>query len=91
MLWQLRESGAFAHVRGVVLGEMPGCETATDVTYRLADVVRGALAGLDVPIALGLRSGHVSRGNVTLPFGVRARLGCDDRGAEFAVLEDAVV
>jgi len=25
-------------------------------------------------VAFGLRSGHVSRANITLPFGVRARL-----------------
>jgi muramoyltetrapeptide carboxypeptidase len=90
MLWQLRASGAFEHVRGIVLGEMAGCEAGADVAYRLADVVRGALAGLDVPVALGLRSGHVSRGNVTLPFGVRARLACEGQRAEFAVLEDSV-
>jgi muramoyltetrapeptide carboxypeptidase len=92
MLWQLRASGAFEHVRGIVFGEMLGCEAGADVSYRLADILRGALAGLDLPIAFGLRSGHVSAGNVTLPFGVRARLVChDDERAEFAVLEDAVV
>jgi muramoyltetrapeptide carboxypeptidase len=29
---------------------------------------------LDVPIAYGLRSGHVTRANITLPLGVQARL-----------------
>jgi muramoyltetrapeptide carboxypeptidase len=90
MLWQLRAAGVFEHVRGIVLGEMLGCEAGPDVSYRLADVVRGALTGLDLPVAMGLRSGHVSRGNVTLPFGVRARLTCAADGVEFAVLEDAV-
>jgi muramoyltetrapeptide carboxypeptidase len=29
---------------------------------------------LGIPVAFGLRSGHVSRANITLPFGVKARL-----------------
>ena len=32
------------------------------------------------PIAIGLRSGHVDAANVTLPFGVRVRLDCEDAG-----------
>jgi muramoyltetrapeptide carboxypeptidase len=37
-----------------------------------------ALDGLDIPIAIGLRSGHVSRQNVTLTFGVAAELSLGD-------------
>ncbi len=40
----------------------------------LEDTILTALAGLDIPIAIGLRSGHVSRQNVTLIFGVEAEL-----------------
>jgi muramoyltetrapeptide carboxypeptidase len=29
---------------------------------------------LGIPVAFGLRSGHVSRANITLPIGVKARL-----------------
>ena len=29
---------------------------------------------LGIPVAFGMRSGHVSRANITLPIGVRARL-----------------
>jgi muramoyltetrapeptide carboxypeptidase len=29
---------------------------------------------LRIPVAFGLRSGHVSRANITLPIGVKARL-----------------
>ena len=56
---------------------------------RLEDVILEALAGLDVPIALGLSSGHTTHPLVTLPFGVRARLTCGDE-ARFEVLEAAV-
>jgi muramoyltetrapeptide carboxypeptidase len=37
------------------------------------------------PIAYGLRSGHVSRSNVTLPFGVEADLVLDGETAELRV------
>ena len=37
------------------------------------------------PIAYGLRSGHVSRSNVTLPMGVEAELIADAQIAELRV------
>jgi muramoyltetrapeptide carboxypeptidase len=37
------------------------------------------------PIAYGLRSGHVSRSNVTLPFGVKAELVLDGQMTELRV------
>jgi muramoyltetrapeptide carboxypeptidase len=44
---------------------------------------------LGLPVAFGLRSGHVSRANITLPIGVRARLevGTD---VKLTILEAAV-
>jgi muramoyltetrapeptide carboxypeptidase len=44
---------------------------------------------VDVPIAIGLRSGHVSRQNVTLTFGVEAELICDS-DVRLNLLEPAV-
>jgi len=32
------------------------------------------VSGLGIPVAYGLRAGHVSRANITLPIGVKARL-----------------
>ena len=48
-----------------------------------------ALDGLDIPIAIGLRSGHVSRQNVTLTFGVAAELCLGDEPT-LTLLEPAV-
>jgi muramoyltetrapeptide carboxypeptidase len=42
-----------------------------DLTEKVIEAVLDWFPG---PIAYGLRSGHVSRSNVTLPFGVEARL-----------------
>lgn len=91
LLWQLRVAGFFERAQGVVFGEMQGCNTGPGAPYRLEDVLRRALDGLDLPIAMGLSSGHTTRPNLTLPLGVRARLDCDDSEARFEVLEPAVV
>ncbi len=45
--------------------------------------------GLDIPIAFGLRSGHVSRQNVTLIFGIEAELPAGEE-TRLDLLEPAV-
>ncbi len=89
-LRQLRASGAFEAVRGVVFGDMKGCAPPGSAAFSVEDVILDALAGLDVPVALGLSSGHVVTGALTLPLGVRAHLSCGPGGAHFEVLEAAV-
>jgi len=73
-----------------VFGDMKGCSPRLDADYTLEDVVKGALEGLDVPVAIGLSSGHSTGPNVTLPFGVRARLACTADQARFELMEAAV-
>ena len=89
MLTQLRLAGAFENVRGVVFGEMKGCGTAGGEDYSLEDVLLESLSGLDVPIAIGLSSGHTNGPNVSLPLGVQARLTCGTE-SRLEVLESAV-
>jgi muramoyltetrapeptide carboxypeptidase len=86
LLFQLRHSGVLERVRGIVFGDLSSCAAPPGLEWTLADVIREALDGLDVPIAAGLSSGH-TRPNVTLPLGVRARLTCAPSGARFQVLE----
>ncbi len=76
MLWQLRNAGKFAGVSGFVFGEMLGC-VEKDAPELLEQAILNALDGIEVPIAFGLRSGHVSRANVTLTLGVEAELKLD--------------
>jgi len=90
MLRQLRATGAFDRVRGVVLGDFPGCSPALDSSDTLVDVMLEALSGLDLAIALGLSTGHTPHPNVTVPLGVRARLECSADRADFRILEPAV-
>lgn len=90
MLRQLRVSGALDGVRGVVFGDMKGCAPGIDEDYSLETVLLEALEGLDVPVALGLSSGHATGPNVALPFGVAARLACQGEDVRLDVREAPV-
>ncbi len=90
MLRQLRLAGALASVRGIVFGEMKGCATSAQDGYSLEEVLLEALAGLEIPVAIGLASGHTTLPHVTLPLGVCGRLDCGESGARLAVEEAAV-
>ncbi|HEX9186468.1 MAG TPA: LD-carboxypeptidase [Vicinamibacteria bacterium] len=90
MLRQMRAAGMFEGVRGVVFGDMKGCAPGIDDDYSLQDVLLEALAGLEVPVAIGLSSGHSSHPNVTLPLGVHGRLECAAGEARLEVLEAPV-
>jgi muramoyltetrapeptide carboxypeptidase len=74
MLRQMVLAGKFDGVKGFIFGEMLECvsdETSLDL---LEQVILRVLDWFDGPIAIGLRSGHVSRGNVTLPMGICAEI-----------------
>ncbi len=90
LLRQLRAAGAFEGLQGVVFGDMLKCAPPRDTAFSLEDVVLEALEGLEVPVALGLSSGHVVSGALTLPLGVSARLLCERGEARLEVLEHAV-
>jgi muramoyltetrapeptide carboxypeptidase len=89
MLMQLKLGGRFEGVRGIVFGEMMDCRQSAHQDYSLEEVVLRVIGDLGVPVAFGMRSGHVSRANITLPIGVRARLRVGG-GVELEILEAAV-
>lgn len=74
MLWQLRMAGKLDGVTGIVFGEMLDCVSLGAEPDLLEKVIESSLGDFQGPIAFGLRSGHVSRDNVTLTFGVEADL-----------------
>jgi muramoyltetrapeptide carboxypeptidase len=74
MLMHLLLAGKFRGVRAVVFGAMLGCAPASLEEETLPQVIRRILGDLGIPIVLGFPSGHVERGNITLPFGVPAVL-----------------
>jgi muramoyltetrapeptide carboxypeptidase len=90
MLWQLRTAGKLKGVRGIVFGEMLNCSSPGTAPDLLENTILSALHGFEGPIAIGLRSGHVSRANVTLTFGVEAELNCAGE-PRLSLLEPATI
>jgi muramoyltetrapeptide carboxypeptidase len=74
MLWHLRQAGKFEGVTGIIFGEMLNCSSPGAPPELLDQAILSALDWFEGPIAIGLRSGHVSRQCVTLTFGVEAEL-----------------
>ena len=89
MLWQLKQSEKLDGVKGIIFGEMLDCTSPGARPDLLEEVILNALDDFEGPIAIGLRSGHVSRANVTLTLGVEAELLATAE-PELRLLEPAV-
>lgn len=89
MLMHLKLAGKLDGVKGIVFGEMLDCVQSKDQPYTLQEVVLRIVGELGVPVAYGLRSGHVTRKNITLPIGVRASLRVNGRDVQLKILEAA--
>lgn len=87
MLMHLKLAGKFERVRGFVFGEMLDCLPPKGESYTLQQVIMRILAPYNVPILYGLKSGHVTSGNITLPLGVRAQLTAENSGMTLKILE----
>ncbi len=90
MLMQLKLAGKLQGVRGLLFGEMPGCQQQPEQPYTLDQVLLRVAGDLGIPVAYGLRSGHVERENITLPIGVRASLEVK-KEVRLAVMEAATI
>ena len=93
MLMQLKLAGKLDSVRGIVFGEMLDCRQTANVAsqgYTLEEVVLRIVGELGIPVAYGVRSGHVTTGNITLPIGVRAGLTVRGGQVSLKILEGAV-
>lgn len=90
MLMQLKLAGHLAKVRGIIFGEMLDCLQTAGQGYTLQEVVLRIVGDLGVPVAFGVRSGHVTSGNITLPFGVQAKLSVREKEVSLRILESTV-
>jgi muramoyltetrapeptide carboxypeptidase len=77
MLLHLRYAGLLDGVAGIVFGDMHECVPAEEHAL-LEETLLYALHDFEGPIGIGLCSGHVAGGNITLPFGVQVRLDFQD-------------
>jgi muramoyltetrapeptide carboxypeptidase len=79
-LLYLEQLGKLDGVRGVVVGELAGCEwhdwTSAPRSKTLEEVLTGRLGGLGVPVLFGLPLGHGAT-LATLPLGVEATIDAD--------------
>jgi muramoyltetrapeptide carboxypeptidase len=74
LLRQMILAGKFEGVTGIIFGEMLDCVAPGQKNSLLDEVILRVLDWFPGPIAIGLRSGHVLRRNVTLAFGIEAEL-----------------
>jgi muramoyltetrapeptide carboxypeptidase len=79
MLMHLKLAGRLDNVRGIIFGAMADCRQSPEQSYTLEEVVLRVVEPLRIPVAFGLRSGHVEKRNITLPIGIRASLQVKDQ------------
>jgi len=90
MLVQLRLAGKLDRVRGFIFGEMLDCVQPNSQDYTLQEVIVRVLDRYKVPIIYGVKSGHVSGANITLPIGIQVELSADSTGPKLTILEPSV-
>lgn len=90
MLMQLKLAGKLNDVKGLIFGEMRDCFQTANQGYTLEEVVLRIVGDLDIPVAYGVRSGHVTSGNITLPIGVECHLEVSGTRVSLKMLESAV-
>jgi muramoyltetrapeptide carboxypeptidase len=90
ILLHLRYAGLLQRVTGIVFGDMSQCVPPEENEY-LERAILHALRNFEGPIAIGLRCGHVSSRNITLPLGISARLDLTQAGNPRMHLLEAAV
>ena len=90
MLVHLRFAGMLHGVKAIVFGDMAACVKEEEMPL-LEGALLHACRDFEGPLYIGLKSGHVHAGNVTLPFGVEVRLADGAEGnPRLHFLESAV-
>ena len=77
MLMQLKLAGKLRGVRGIGFGEMVDCVQPGGQEYTLLQSILNVVGDLQIPVGIGLRSGHVGPGaepNLCLPLGMPVEL-----------------
>ena len=87
MLMQLKLAGKLNDVRGIIFGEMRDCQQSPNQGYKLQEVILRIVGDLEIPVAYGVRSGHVTAGNITLPIGVHSELIVRNSQVTIKILE----
>lgn len=83
------QAGKFREVRGIVLGDFPGCEPAKEDSPTVREIAARLLQPLGVPVVYGAPLGHTKRAMLTVPLGVMGRLVANG-DTTLEILEPAV-
>jgi muramoyltetrapeptide carboxypeptidase len=70
MLTHVKNAGKLRGVKGIIFGQMPGCDTENGLLH---EVIVDVLKEVEGPILFGFPSGHGPR-NLTIPLGVLVRI-----------------
>ena len=89
VLMHFQQAGKLDGVAGIVLGDFPDCEPPVAGSPMVRDICFRILGKLGVPVVFGAPIGHTMRPMLTLPLGVKARLGANGQGT-LDILESAV-
>lgn len=87
LLTYLKLTGKFRGVKGLVFGQMKGCDPDEGSPYKLSAVIADVLRGIRVPILYNVPFGH-GESNWAIPLGVQATVD-GDRGR--LILEEGAV
>lgn len=87
MLVQLRQAGALSRCAGIVFGAIRPYGNEENEARMIRRFVTEQTAGLEIPVLFGIDAGHFTN-NLTLPFGVRARIDAASR--RLIILESGV-
>jgi muramoyltetrapeptide carboxypeptidase len=82
-IYQLRNSGKFKDLAGILLGRFENCEIE-DESYNLVDVIMDATEDLKIPIMYNIQSGHGAP-NITLPMGAACTMNTAKDKVEFSL------
>ncbi|HEX5432791.1 MAG TPA: LD-carboxypeptidase, partial [Candidatus Angelobacter sp.] len=91
MLMQLHLAGKLKNVRAFIFGEMLDCRPPQGESYTVQEIILRVLRDYHVPIVFGLKSGHVSGNNITLPIGVEVELSAGSEGVALKILEAVTI
>jgi muramoyltetrapeptide carboxypeptidase len=77
MLWQLKMTGVFEKISGLMLGEFPGCFKDEEERAFFFHQLNRYLEGTDYPVVSNLPLGH-STGIGTIPLGINGKIITDE-------------
>ena len=88
MLMHLKMASKLKEIKGIIFGDMEGCQPKDDKSFSLEDIILDVFTDIKAPILFGFPSGH-SFDNITIPFGVNVRVDGDE--GKILILENGVL